>query len=63
MRLKKWVKVVLTIILLISTIVMWFNVGEWGKLVQTSKLHGILVFFGWIWIITQPFIIDSIWED
>ena len=63
MRLKKWVKVVLTIILLISTIIMWFNVGEWGKLVETSKLHENLTIFGWMWIMVQPFIIGSIWED
>ena len=62
MRLKKWVKVVLTIILLISTIIMWFYVGEWGKLMATSKTYENLTIFGWMWIILQPFIIGSIWE-
>ena len=63
MRLKKWVKVVLTVILVISAIMIYSKVGIWGALAQNSKLYESLTLFGWFWIIAQPFMISSIWEN
>lgn len=63
MRLKKWVKVALTMILVISAIMMYSKVGTWGALAQNNNLYETLTLCGWIWLIAQPFMIGSVWEN
>ena len=63
MRLKKWIKVTLTILLVISAIMMYSKVGTWGALAQNSRLYESLTLCGWFWIFAQPFMIGSIWEN
>ena len=63
MRLKKWVKVVLSAILLILAVTVWLKVGKWGELAQNSRIYENLTICGWIWLILQPFAISSIWGN
>lgn len=63
MRLKKWVKVTLTVILVMSAIMMYSKVGVWGALAQSSRLYENLTLCGWIWLMLQPFMIGSVWEN
>ena len=62
MRLKKWVKVTLTVMLLLSVVIIYSQLGKWGDLAQNSRLYENLIFFGWCWMIGTPFMMNSIWE-
>lgn len=63
MRLKKWVKITLTVTLLIFTIMIYLQLGKWGNLAQNNGLYGSFIFLGWCWIVVQPLMINSIWEN
>ena len=62
MRLKKWVRVTLTVILIILAVIICSKIGTWGELAQNSRLYETLSVFSWIWIFVQPILIDSIWN-
>ena len=62
MRLKKRIKIILTIILLVSALFIYLKTGIWGELAQNSKFYENLSLFSWFWLFMQPFALTMIWE-
>lgn len=63
-RLKKWVKVVLTIIIVGVSAVMYIKSGSLGELAQSSQFYKALTLGTWAWLIFGQMIsLYLIWED
>ena len=63
-KLKKWVKVVLTIILVIICVIVFKHAGVSGALAQTNKNYVSVCFLEWIYLfIVQFMIFIHIWEN
>ena len=62
-RLKKWVRVVLTVIVIHLSFFIWRYTGTLGDLAQHSYLHLVLCVLSWIYLlIGQVFIYEKIWK-
>lgn len=63
-RLKKWVKVLLTILILIISAVIYFKTGYFGELAQDSIFYQVVCLMAWFWLIMgQIMVYVMIWED
>lgn len=63
MRLKKWVKVVLTIIMIHICFFIWRNTGTLGELAQHDKVYLVLCVLSWFYLlIGQVLIYEKIWK-
>lgn len=62
-RVKKWVKVVLTLIAIHLSFFIWRNTGTLGELAQHDKIYLILCVLSWGYLlIGQVFIYEKIWK-
>lgn len=63
MKLRKWVKVVLTLITIHLTFFIWRNTGTFGELAQHDKFYLTLCVLSWGYLlIGQVFIYEKIWK-
>lgn len=63
MRLKRWVKVVITLIVIHISFFIWKQTGKLGELAQTDTLYLILCVASWSYlIIGQTLIYEKIWQ-
>lgn len=63
MRLKKWVKVLLTIITITLSIVVYINSQELGVAAQKSNINLVLCLSSWTWLFLGQFIaLNIIWN-
>lgn len=63
LRLKRWVKVVLTLVAIHISFFIWKQAGIVGRLSQTSDFYLVMCWLTWIYLlIGQVFIYKKIWE-
>lgn len=63
MKLKKWVRVVLTLITIHVSFFIWRNTGTLGTLAQHDNFYLILCVLSWTHLlIGQVFIYEKIWK-
>lgn len=62
-RVKKWVRVVLTLITIHLSFFIWKNTGTLGSLAQHDNFYLALCLMSWIYLlIGQVFIYEAIWK-
>lgn len=62
-KLRKWVKVVLTTLLLILSLIIYIKLDYWGFLVRSSNFYMLVSIIGWLWLIVGQMVIYSrIWR-
>ena len=62
-RLKKWVRVVITIVIIHISFFIWKQTGVLGELAQKDTFYLILCILSWVYlIIGQIFIYERIWQ-
>lgn len=63
LKLKKWVRVVLTLITIHLSFFIWKNTGTLGSLAQHDKFYLALCLMSWGYLlIGQVFIYEAIWK-
>ncbi len=63
MRLKRWVKVLITLIVIHISFFIWKQTGILGELAQKDTFYLILCVSSWIYlIIGQALIYEKIWQ-
>lgn len=63
LRLKMWVKVVLTIVMLVGSVIIYNHTGKIGNLAVKNNLYATLIIAEWFWlIIGQSVILYIMWE-
>ena len=63
LKLKRWVKVVLTLILLILGIFIYSKVGILGELAQTDRGYQFICLGAWFWLLAgQMIAYNFIWS-
>lgn len=63
LRVKKWVRVVLTLIAIHVNFFIWRNIGTLGSLAQHDKFYLALCLMSWGYLlIGQVFIYEKIWK-
>lgn len=60
MKLRKWVKVVLTMLLLILSLVIYIKLDYWGFLARSSNFYVAVSIISWFWLIVGQMVIYSI---
>lgn len=62
-RLKKWVKVAITLIVIHISFFIWKQTGILGELAQKDTFYLILCILSWFYLIVgQTLIYESIWQ-
>lgn len=62
-RLKKWVKVVITLLLIHVSFFIWKQTGTLGELAQKDTIYLILCVASWIYLtLGQAMIYGALWE-
>lgn len=62
-KLKRWVKILLTVVTLIFSFVIYIHLGRWGELAQNDIFYLTICISGWFWIFLIQFLaIESIWR-
>lgn len=63
-KLKKWVKVVITLILISVGIVLYHILANNGAYASKSVLGSIFICLGWFWLLVgQIMVIYTMWEE
>lgn len=63
MKLKRWVRVVLTLIVIHISFFIWKQTGTLGRLAQTNNIYLIMCVLSWIYLlIGQILIYERIWK-
>lgn len=63
LRLKKWVKVVLTIMVLALDYVIYSHINNWGAMAVDSNLWLCITVLAWLWLAFWKFIVlINIWR-
>lgn len=63
-RIRKWVKILLTSITIISSVIIYILTAEFGAKAQTSILYTIATLSAWIWLFLGQFTVYYfIWEN
>ena len=63
-RLKKWVKVVITLTLILVGIEIYHILGIKGAYASENTLGSIFICLGWFWLVAgQIMVLYVIWED
>ena len=62
-KLRKWVKITLTIILIALSVIIYSNVNSWGALALSSEFYKLISIISWAWL-TVGQVIDytNIWN-
>lgn len=62
-RLKRWVKVVITLVAIHLSFFIWRQTGYLGELAQTSTVYLILCIASWFYLVFgQVYIYEKIWS-
>lgn len=62
-KLRKWVKVVLTMLLLTLSLIIYMKLDYWGFLARSSNFYVLVSIIGWFWLIVGQMVIYSrIWR-
>lgn len=62
-KLRKWVKFVLTIILLMLSAIIYLKLDYWGFLARSSKFYELTSIISWFWLIVgQMVVYTRIWR-
>lgn len=62
-RLKRWVKIVLTVLILILSLTIYMKVDYWGFLARSSNFYVAVSIISWFWlIIGQIAVYSRIWR-
>lgn len=62
-KLRKWVKVVLTMLLLTLSLIIYMKLDYWGFLARSSNFYVVVSIIGWFWLIIGQMVIYSrIWR-
>ena len=63
-RIRKWVKILLTSITIISSVIIYILTAEFGAKTQTSIFYTITTLSAWIWLFLGQFTVYYfIWEN
>jgi hypothetical protein len=63
MKLRKWVKVVLTMLLLTLSLIIYMKLDYWGFLARSSNFYVLVSIIGWFWLIVGQMVIYArIWR-
>lgn len=63
MKLKKWVRVVLTLVVIHISFFIWKQAGTIGRLAETSDVYLVMCWLSWFYLlIGQVFIYERIWK-
>lgn len=63
-KLKKWVKVVLTIVVLIISLATYNYISEAGHIWELKDSNSIICIMGWLWLFFgQIVVLDLVWEN
>ena len=63
MKLKKWVRFVLTLIVIHISFFIWKQTGSLGSLAQTSNIYLTMCILSWFYLlIGQVMIYEKIWK-
>ena len=63
MRLKRWLRVVLTLVVIHITFFIWKQTGRLGYLAQDNYIYLIMCVLSWIYLLVgQVFIYEKIWK-
>ena len=63
MRLKRWVRVLITLLVIHISFFIWKQTGSLGSLAQTSNTYLVLCILSWFYLlIGQVFIYEQIWK-
>lgn len=63
-RLRKWVKILLTIMTLVLSIIIYVLMAKFGAKAQESIIALVSIVCAWIWLILGQFgVYYFIWED
>ena len=64
MKLRKWVKVVLTMLLLTLSLIIYMKLDYWGFLARSSNFYVLVSIIGWFWLIVGQMVIYArIWRQ
>ena len=62
--LKRWVKVVITLMIIVSGILIYRYLGFLGVVEDKTKLGEAILFVGWGWLLLgQTMFLSLIWEE
>ena len=63
MRLKRWVRVVITLIVIHINFFIWKQTGRLGELAQQNNIYLIVCIFTWLYLIVgQILVYERIWK-
>lgn len=63
-ELKRWVKVVFTIIVIHISFFIWKHTGTLGELAQTNRIYLVLCIVSWLYLLVgQALIYMTIWDN
>lgn len=62
-KLKKWVKVILTMLIMILSLMIYSKIGELGILAQNNDFYLLVCAISWVWLMAGQFTTyNLIWE-
>lgn len=63
-KLKKWVRFVLSILVLSLSMLIYTYIGEFGKTQQENNMYLLINICSWVWLFIGQFIVyDLIWRE
>lgn len=63
-KLRRWVKVALTILVGIVSIYIYSKVGEYGKLAQNENIYLFACVMSWLWLFVIQFVVlAGLWGE
>lgn len=64
LKLKRWVKVVITLIVIVTWILIYSKLGDIGSEASTNQIAGILCITGWSYLVfVQIIVLAGLWEN
>lgn len=64
LRMKKWVRVVITLIVIHISFFIWKQTGRLGEVAQKDTIYLLLTIASWIYLtVGQAMIYSSIWDN
>lgn len=64
LKLRKWVKVAITILVILFSTFVYVNEGTLGELRQNSNMYLYICIMGWFWLFFgQIAILNLLWEE
>ena len=64
LKLRKWVKVAITILVILFSTFVYVNEGTIGELGQNSNIYLYICITGWVWLFFgQIAILNLLWEE